>query len=92
MIIRVINNSAYKLKLPESIKGVYPVFYPSLLYYDTQDPLPGQVISPPPPVYIDDQGGDYNALKVVDSKINKRRKDPVTGKRGYLIYRVIYVG
>ena len=92
IIIRVINNIAYKLKLPELIKGVYPVFYLVLLYYDNQDPLPGQIIELLPLVFINKEGGDYDTLEVVNSRINKRRNNPVLRTKGCLIYKVKYIG
>lgn len=92
MVIRVIDNVAYKLKLPKSIKGVYPIFHLVLLHYNNQDPLPGQIIKPPPPVFINEKGGDYDALEVVNSRINKRRNNLVLGTKGYLIYKVKYIG
>lgn len=40
-IIRVIDNNAYELDLPEAINGVFPIFYPWLLYLNKSNPLPG---------------------------------------------------
>ena len=36
--------------------------------------------------------GDFKVKEIINSKIKKGRKDRVTGKKGYLIYRIIYSG
>ena len=43
---------SYLLDLPDSLKGKHQVFHASLLRKAPNNPLPGQVISPPPPVNI----------------------------------------
>ena len=42
----------YLLDLPDSLKGKHQVFHASLLWKALNNPLPGQVVSPPPPVNI----------------------------------------
>lgn len=56
-IVRTINNSAYELDLPQSMSGIFPVFYPWLLHLDKSNPLPGQIIPPPPPIWFDEEVG-----------------------------------
>ena len=91
-IIRCINNMAYELDLPESMTGLFPVFHPWLLHLDKHTPLPGQVDPIEDPINVDeDQGrGDYVAQEVVDSRIDRRRRDPATGQKGCLVYRIKY--
>ena len=93
-VIRAINNMAYELDLPESMKGLFPVFHPWLLHLDNSDPLPGQVEPPPPPITVDaeTETGEYYAEEILDSKMDKRRKDPLTGKKGCLMYKIRYSG
>ena len=91
-IVRVINNIAYKIALPETLKGVYPVFHPQLLYLDDNNPLPGQYEPSPPPINVDEEGEDYEAEEILDSRINKRRNNPLIGKKGCLVYKVKYKG
>ena len=91
-IVRAINNSAYELSLPSTMKGVFPVFHPWLLHNITDDPLPGQRQPPPPPVHTDEEGADHPAEEILDSRIDKRRKDPVTGSKGCLMYKIKYTG
>lgn len=84
---------AFQLDLPESMKDVHNVFYPWLLHLAAQDPLPGQALPPPGPVDIDPEGEEVWELKdIVDHRLNKARKDPITGKKGLLQYKATYVG
>ena len=52
-ILEKVGNS-YKLDLPKSM-NIHPVFSPDRLRLDPQDPLPGQVNEPAPPIRINDQ-------------------------------------
>ena len=92
-VLEVIDNSACKLDLPESLK-IYPVFHPWLLHLDRSEPLLGQIRQPPGPVSAEDEEGkaDFEALEVVDSKFDKRCNDPHTGRKGLLFYKIKYVG
>ena len=91
-IKRVINNTAYELDLGRTIISVFPVFHPWLLHLVADDPLPGQIILPPPLVEINKEGETYYINKVLDLKINKRMKDLIIGEKGYLIYKLKYQG
>ena len=91
-VIRAINNTAYELDLPQTLRGIFPVFHPWLLHLDNSDPLPGQQEPPPPPVHVDEGYAHYVAEEIIDSKIDKRRNDPVTGQRGCLMYKIKYKG
>ena len=87
----IINNMAYKLELLKGL-DIFPVFHLQLLHLDNSDLLPSQTEAPPPPIQVDDEGGEYFVDKVLDSQIDKRRKDPATGKKGYLIYKFRWTG
>ena len=56
-IIRVIDNSAYELKLPPSMSSIFLVFHLWLLHLDKSDPLPGQIIPSPPRIWFDEDIG-----------------------------------
>lgn len=60
---------------------------------DTRTQL-GQVQSHPPPKTIDEDedGAEYEAEEIVDSTIDKRRKDSATGRKGCLMYKIKYRG
>ncbi len=92
-IIRVINNMIYELDLPDSIGKTFPIFYPWLLYLDNNNRLLDQEEIEQPPIKIYDDGtGDFEVKEIINLKIKKSRKDRATGKKDYLIYRIIYSG
>lgn len=82
-IIRIINNLAHKLDLPQSISGVFLIFYLWLFYLNKSNPLPGQIIPPLSFIWFDKKVclKKYIAKKFFDSKIDKRKKDPVNSKK-----------
>jgi hypothetical protein len=63
-ITKVLGLYTYKLDLPESML-IHPVFNVDQLYLANDNPLPGQVQEPPPPVFIDGSP-EYNAAEVLD--------------------------
>ncbi len=54
------------------------VFHPWLLHLDKSDPSPGQIIPPSSPIWFDEEIGlgEYVAEEILDSRMDKRRKDP----------------
>lgn len=92
-IVKILDNMVYKLDLPDSMAGLHPVFHPWLLHLDNSDPLPGQRVAPPPPVKVTPEGDTiYTAEEIISFKVDKRRNDPVTGQKGYLMYQVKWTG
>ena len=60
------------LRLPDTFRGVHPVFHVSMLEPETPNEIPNRVQSPPPPVDV--QGElEYEISKVLDSKIDRHR-------------------
>ena len=51
-ITEVLGPYTYRLDLPDSMR-IHPVFNVDQLYLAADDPLPGQLQEPPPPVFID---------------------------------------
>lgn len=90
-VTKALGNMAYEVDLPQSLK-IHPVFHPWLLHLDKSDPLPGQHIPPPPPVETDEDGDIYDVAEILDSKIDGRRKDPVTNEKGCLLYKIKWTG
>ena len=63
---------SFTLRLPDTIRGVHPVFHVSMLEPATPNEIPNRVQPPPPP--IDVQGEiEYEIAEVLDSKIDRRR-------------------
>ena len=63
---------SFTLRLPDTFRGVHPVFHVSMLEPATPNEIPHRTQSPPPPVDV--QGElEYEIAEVVDSKIDRRR-------------------
>lgn len=88
---RVIKDSAYELDLPDSMRSIYPVFHAWLLHPLSSESYPGQEQERPGPIEIDGED-EWTATAVADSRLNRRKLDPVTGERGLLEYKVLYEG
>lgn len=80
-VIEKIGTSAYRLKLPFSMK-IHPVFHVSRLNPVRLDTIPGRQQPPPPPIVMDDGVKEFLVEKVLDSKL----------KRGKLYFKVSWVG
>ena len=63
---------SYTLRLPDTIRGVHPVFHVSMLEPAIPNDIPNRVQSPPPAVVV--QGElEYEISEVLDSKFDRRR-------------------
>jgi hypothetical protein len=69
-IKKVISSHAYELELPASMK-IHPVFNVSLLRPAAEDPLPGQIQLPPPPVEVEGLE-EWEVEDIVDSRWDRR--------------------
>lgn len=80
-VSQVVSPYAYKLDLPASTK-VHPVFHVSLLEPAADNPIPGQVIVPAPPVEVEGHE-KWEAVTVLDSRLFRRRPEFLVKWRGY---------
>ncbi|KAI1665643.1 Chromo domain containing protein [Pyrenophora tritici-repentis] len=89
-VTRVINNIAYELLLPLEIGKLHNVFHPWLLHLHEEAPLPSQLRDSAPAEFADpdeEDGTSYEVEAVLDSRVNKRLKDPYS-RSGLLQYLV----
>jgi hypothetical protein len=67
-----ISRSAYKLTLPDSMKGVHPVFHVSILQKHMPDTIPGRRRTIPEAVIVGGQE-EWEVKEILDRR-KKRRK------------------
>lgn len=79
-----VNAKNIKTTRPDNLRAIHPVFHTSLLRPDPNNPIPGQINEPNPPVEVDNWGED---LYEVDTILGSRR----LRNRGFE-YRVKYTG
>ena len=80
-IIRIIDNKAYELRLPDHMlnDGVHPVFHPWKLHLAPNNPYPGQVQEPQPAIIVtgDEDGEDepheeWQVAEIVDCRETRK--------------------
>ena len=81
VIAEKISPQAYRLELPDTMR-IHNVFHVNLLRPCPTDPLPGQALAAPPPVYVDDIA-EYAVQDIVDS---------VEEPNGEVLYQVQWEG
>jgi len=81
-IIQQISTHAFKLKLPDSMKLLHPVFHISLLEPVTPDSIPDRHHSPPPPIEIDDTE-EYEVSAILDSRRRRNRLEYLVEWSGF---------
>jgi transposase InsO family protein len=93
-VLESYGGKAYKLDFSQhgDLSQVYPVFHPWLLHPVDGRPLLGQRQDPQGPVDVDDEGETYSVDDILDAKVDRRCKNPVTGKRGVLRYLIKWSG
>lgn len=75
-IVEVIDNMAYRVQLPDDMRGIHDVFHPWLLHLYDEQPLPGQDQEPEGPVEVEEDEMDYVVEEVLDSRMDMTQRDP----------------
>jgi len=76
---------SFTLRLPDSLRAVHPVFHVSMLEPATPNPFDGRSDPPPPSIEVEGEP-EYEIARIVDSKIDRRRR------ACKLLYKVIWLG
>jgi hypothetical protein len=71
MIIKQINDVAFRLELPTSMK-VHLVFHVSLLEPYKKSSIPSRSQAAPPPIEINGEE-EFEVSEILDSRINRRK-------------------
>lgn len=93
-VLESFSGKAYKLDFAghNELCAIYPVFHPWLLHPVENRPLPGQRQVPQGPVDVDEDGDLYEVEAILDAKVDRRRVDRLTGKRGMVSYLLKWKG
>lgn len=80
-IDKKINDVAFKLKMPESIK-IHPVFHVSLLEPYNPNTFENRTQEPPPPIIVEGEQ-EFEINKILDSKLNRNKLLYLVDWKGY---------
>ena len=78
IVKRVVDNCVYELNLSQAMKNIFFVFHFWLLHVDDSISLQDQQKSTVQFVFIDDKDDVWYVEQILNSKMNKRRKNSVT--------------
>lgn len=81
LVTKQVNEVAYRLNLPTSMK-IHPVFHVSLLEPYKESTIPGRLQAPPPPTEIDGEE-EFEVSEILDSRINRRKLEYLVHWQGY---------
>jgi len=65
-----------KLKLPHHLRTIHPVFHIFQLEPASPNQIPNHIKNPPPPIELDGTL-EFEVAQVLNSKFDRRRKDPL---------------
>ncbi len=82
-VSKQVNEGAYKLDLPSSMK-IHPMFHVSLLEPYKESTITGQLPAPPPPIKINGEE-EFEVYRIIDSRFNRRRLEYLVHWQGYEI-------
>ena len=83
-IIKQVNEVAYRLELPPSMK-IHPVFHVSLLEPYKDSTIHGRLQAPPPPIEVDG-AEEFEVSEILDSRINRDKLEYLVHWQGYEVH------
>ena len=86
-VLEQVGRQSYRIKLPDMLRAVHPVFHISQLELSHPNPFPDRIQSPPPPVDVEGEL-EYEIAEILDSKLDRRRRPPLM----YLVQWLGYEG
>jgi len=75
-VIRKPGTHSYLVKLPNYLCAIHPVFHVSQIEPAPLSNIPNHVNPPPPPIEIDGNL-EFEVAYILDSKLDRRRRDPL---------------
>jgi hypothetical protein len=69
-ILSQVGKVSWKLRLPDTMRSVHPVFHVSMLEPSTANTIPDRVQPPPPPVIVEGEE-EFEIDEVLDSKVDR---------------------
>jgi transposase InsO family protein len=82
-IERRVGHDSYRLRLPNSLRRIHPVFSIVKLFPAPGDPFPGRRAPPPPDPILVDDATEYEVEKILDSRLRYRRIEYLVKWKGY---------
>lgn len=79
---KVISSHAYRLKLPQSLRFIHPVFHVSLLEPCRQNTIQNRTHPPPLPVEVDGQT-EYEVSAILDARRSRGKLQYYVQWKGY---------
>jgi len=67
---------SYRVKLPDHLKAIHPVFHVSQLKPAPPNQIPNRIEPPPLPIELDGNL-EFEVMQILNSKLNKHRRDPL---------------
>ena len=83
-IIKQVNEVAYRLELPPSMK-IHPIFHVSLLKPYKDSTIPRRLQAPPPPIEVDG-AEEFEVSEILDSSINRGKLEYLVHWQGYKVH------
>ena len=72
-ILAQVSSVSFTLCLPNSMRGIHPIFHVSMLEPSAPNEFPNRTETPPPPIIIDGEM-EFEISEILDSKIDKCHK------------------
>ena len=82
-VLEKVGASAYKLKLPKTMKAIHPVFNVSLLKPFKEPAFDSQIKPPPPPPVLVDNEEEYEVDEILDSRLHRGKLQFLVKWMGY---------